>query len=102
MTITLDQRNRVIQGSIRDILGEKREFKCVASTESLGRDGIVLMTAGLSLADFRRNPVVLYQHDAARPIGRATEIAAVGSQVRATVQMAPPGVSEDADRVWGL
>lgn len=79
-----------------------RTVTVVASTESLGRDDIVLISGGIDLTNYRTNPVVLWQHDPACPIGRATEIGVIGTDLVATVEFAPEGVSHHADTVYGL
>ena len=56
-------------------LAEKRQVRTVVSTETQVRDDLVVLTAGIDLADYRKNPVVLWAHDPAVPIARATTIA---------------------------
>ena len=42
----------------------------VLSDESLNADGFQVSTPGIDLARFRANPVMLYEHDAHKVIGR--------------------------------
>ncbi len=79
-----------------------REITARASDETPGRDGLILKTAGIGLANFRRNPVVLAGHDPDRPVGTCTRIAAVGNALLADISFAPGGISATADEVCAL
>lgn len=47
------------------------------STEEVDRDGDIVRAAGLDLAAYKQNPVVLYAHDSHEvPVGRAVEVVA--------------------------
>jgi HK97 family phage prohead protease len=83
-------------------LAEKRQVRVTCSTPDVGRDGLVLETAGIDLAAFRTNPVVLWQHDADKPVARAIQIGVEGDALKALVQFPPDGVSATADEVYGL
>lgn len=84
------------------VLAEQRQVRVVVSTEEIGRDNIVMMTAGIDLAPYLRNPVVLWQHDPGRPVARAISLAAEGDRLVALVQFPESGVSATADEVYGL
>lgn len=50
---------------------EPRRFRAVISTDSLDRDGEVLVPAGMDATPYYRNPVVLWNHDTNKVIGKA-------------------------------
>ncbi len=81
---------------------ERRQVRVTVSTETLGRDNLIVVTAGISLGAFRSNPVVLYQHNADWPIARAADIGARGDDLVSLVQFPTQGISPRADEVYGL
>ncbi len=78
------------------------EVLVCASTEVLARDGHVLVQAGLDLTNYRRNPIVLFQHQQDCPVGTATALGLDGDKLLAKVEFAPIGVSSEADKVRAL
>jgi hypothetical protein len=91
-------RTRIVAAPHFRFFADTREISATISTEELGRDNIIVMSSGLDFGDYmRRNPIVLFDHDAARPVGRSTAVWRVGSTVEARCRFADPGVSEDAD-----
>jgi Escherichia/Staphylococcus phage prohead protease len=78
------------------------EVEVIVSTSELARDGHVIDVAGMDLANFRRNPIVLWQHLPECPVGRAETIRLAGDKILARVKFAPTGVSEIADQTRGL
>jgi HK97 family phage prohead protease len=79
-----------------------RQVKVVASDGSRDRCGDILVPEGCQLANFRRNPVVLAQHDANQPIGRCPAISADTAAVTALIQFPETGVNERADLYCAL
>jgi HK97 family phage prohead protease len=74
-----------------------RQVKVIASDGTVDRMGDILVPSGCDLTNYRRNPVVLAQHDSSQPIGRCSYIAVVGNQVLATIDFPPIGQSETGD-----
>ena len=76
-----------------DVLPEERSVAARISTVSVDRDGDVLLPSGIDVADFAKNPVVLFGHDSGRiPVGKALRITRRPDAVEATVKFAsrPP------------
>jgi HK97 family phage prohead protease len=58
---------------------------------------------GWDLDNYRRNPVVLWAHDAlSPPIGRASNIRVEGNRLLGDVEFAPPELSPFADEIYRL
>jgi HK97 family phage prohead protease len=79
-----------------------REFKFVGATSQLGRDGHVIVPAGVRLGNFRRNPVILWQHMPDSPVARCITISVVDGELRGTGEFPPLGTSNLADMACGL
>jgi HK97 family phage prohead protease len=79
-----------------------RQVRVRASTEDLGRDGLVVMSEGIDIGPFRKNPVVLWQHQPEAPVARVTRIAIAEGALDAEIEFAPEGVSRVADEICGL
>ena len=75
----------------------------VVSDESPDRMGDVIRAQGWELAEYRKNPVVLWQHRASDPpIGRAERVWTYAKQLLAKIQLAPPGTSPIVDTLRKL
>jgi len=70
------------------------------STTSVDRDGDVLLPSGLMAEEYRRNPVVLMQHDPDRVLGRATNLRTTSNAVMAQVQFAERPDSLPTNLEW--
>jgi len=83
---------------------EQGIYELMPSTESIDRDGDVLVAEGADLANYRRNPVVMYAHDYSDlPVAKAIDIQSVpGVGLRAKIQFPPIGDSPKADAVHKL
>lgn len=82
-------------------LGE-REIGVIASTDELARDGDIVIPAGIDLTAYKRNPVVLFNHEYSRIVGIATAVGVDDGKLAARIQFVPEGVSPDADLVCNL
>ena len=69
------------------IVGGK--FKAVISTDSVDRDGEVMVPAGMNAKDYERNPVLLWNHDPSQPIGRSISLKREDSSIVAEFEFAP-------------
>lgn len=69
----LEQRKEFL-ASIKEE-GDAGRFEVVASTESVDRQGEIVMQEGIDIKNYMQNPVILFGHDYwSLPIGKATEI----------------------------
>lgn len=95
---------KAVACEIKAIANQPGIYEVMASTESLDRQGDVLVSTGAKLDNYRRNPVVLWAHDYSRlPVARSLDIQPVpGVGLRATMEFAPAGVDPFIDAVRSL
>jgi len=75
--------------------GDMRALRFTISTGSVDREQDRIALAGWDLANFKRNPVVLWGHDASRlPIGRAYDLQIAGGGLKASVEFIPADTPE--------
>jgi len=79
-----------------------RRIKCIVATESLARDGNIIVVSGIDLAGFKRSKTVLWNHDANQPVAQCVDIRCVGNTLQAEVEFPPVGTSPKADEVYSL
>jgi HK97 family phage prohead protease len=71
------------------------------STTSIDRDGEVLLPSGIDLKDFRKNPVVLLNHDqGGLPVGRAVSVKRSSDGIIAEVQFAERPAGHPSSVEW--
>jgi HK97 family phage prohead protease len=85
---------------VQDALGE-RQIRVVASDPTPDRAGDVVVPAGCVLVNYRKNPIVLADHDQTKPIGNAEAVVRNG-RLEALITFAPAGASEKADEYCAL
>lgn len=78
-----------------------RQIRVRASDATQDRVGDVMDVSGCDLTSFRENPIVLFSHDPAHPIGRAS-LGVSGYALEGVVTFAPEGASRKADEVCAL
>jgi HK97 family phage prohead protease len=79
-----------------------RQVRVVASDGTTDRMGDILDPAGCQLANFRRNPIVLAQHNSEEPIARCPSITANDVQVTALIEFPAAGVNVRSDEYLAL
>lgn len=91
---------------IDQIGGDQRALRFTISTAAVDREQDRIALAGWDLANFRRNPVVLWGHDASRlPIGRAFDLRIEDAALKASVEFIPietPEGGQFAESVYRL
>lgn len=77
-------------------------FRFVMSDESVDRVGDVIRAKGWDLEDFQKNPVALWGHDHAKPIGVWENVAVVGKKLIGNLRLAKKGTSPEIDTIRSL
>ena len=85
-----------------EVEADGRTMRFVASDESTDRYGDVVVAKGWQLEAFRKNPVLLWSHNASAPIGTVPEIGVTGKRLLATVKFTDKGINPQADLVCAL
>lgn len=81
---------------------EDGQFEFVASDESEDRYGDIIRVAGWELANYKRNPIVLFQHMASNPVGISTKTWIDGKKLLARIKLAAEGTSPFIDTLRKL
>jgi uncharacterized protein len=82
---------------------EPRQIRFTISNESIDSDGDVISSKGWDLAQFKRNNIVLWQHDRnALPVGKVVDIGVEGNALKATVEFPEATINDHADKVFQL
>ena len=77
------------------IESDKRALRFTISTASVDREQDTIAVNGWDLANYRKNPVVLWGHDSWRlPIGRGFDVAVEGGALKASVEFVPEDLPE--------
>ncbi len=81
---------------------DDRMITVTISTQTIGRDDLMMVSEGVDLQAYRSNPVVLWQHNPDWPVARTVDIGVIGDDLVARVQFPAEGVSEQCDEIYGL
>ncbi len=64
-----------LRGSVQKVAGEENKYRVLASTSSIDRQGDSIDQSGWQLANYFKNPVMLWAHDYSElPIAKATNV----------------------------
>jgi HK97 family phage prohead protease len=78
-----------LTASIRKAAGKASTFVATITTDSVDRDGEVVVPAGMNSKDYERNPVLLYEHDVLKPIGKMLKMKRGDRSIEAEFALAP-------------
>ena len=81
---------------------EDGTYEFVASDESIDRYGDMIMVDGWELANYKRNPVALFQHQHSNPIGIASKVWIEGKELKCRIKLAAEGTSPFIDSLRKL
>lgn len=62
---------KALNASFAEVAGG---FEAVITSDSIDRDGEVVVPQGMNSTEFERNPVLFYNHDYAQPIGKCVSL----------------------------
>lgn len=68
--------------------GDGIKVDATITTETIDRDGEVLISQGMDASEYEKNPVVFYNHDYAQPIGKITDIRRAQGKIDASIEFA--------------
>jgi len=78
-----------LQASIRKASGKASTFVATITTDSVDRDGEVVVPGGMNSRDYERNPVLLYEHDVQKPIGKMLSMKRMDRAIESEFALAP-------------
>jgi uncharacterized protein len=87
-------------GAVRKV--GAREVRVRMASNAFGRDNMIVEPAGIDLSDFRRNPIVLRDHDPTKPVARAIGFDQRPDALEALIRFASFGISSLADETYDL
>lgn len=82
--------------------GDDAALEFVLSDETVDRYGDVIEAAGWALAQFRKNPIALFAHSSAFPIGTWADVRVEGRRLIARLILAARGTSPRIDELISL
>lgn len=99
-TLTMQRKFVAAQVIADKGLGERQiRVICSDATEDRAKD--IMVPSGCQIADYRKNNIVLADHDPTKPIGNA-EVEIKADRVESLITFAPAGISPKADEYCGL
>ena len=81
--------SKTLSASIRKSAGKARTFTATITTDSVDRAGEVVIPAGMNSKDYERNPVLLYEQDTLKPIGKMLKMKRGDRAIEAEFALAP-------------
>ena len=86
-----------LQASIVKAAGKPSTFVATITTDSVDRDGEVVVPSGMHSRDYERNPVLLYEHDPKQPIGKMLKMVRKERSIEAEFALAPRPASHEGE-----
>lgn len=78
------------------------QYEFVASDETPDRYGDIVRASGWELANYKRNPIVLFQHQSSNPVGIATKVWVESKALMIRIKLAAEGTSPFIDTLRKL
>lgn len=86
-----------LQASIVKAAGKASTFVATITTDSVDRDGEVVVPGGMYSRDYERNPVLLYEHDPKQPIGKMLGMKRKERSIEAEFALAPRPANHEGE-----
>ncbi len=97
-----DMLRKLYQTTVKAL--DELTFEATITTGAVDRDGQIVRPEGLDIANYMKNPVVMYGHDYSMlPVAKALAVHADGEALVAKFQFPPEGTYDFADtvrRMW--
>lgn len=90
-----------IQISQPDEISQK-QFVFEITNNKLDRDSDTVNISGVDLSNFMKNPVVLFNHDRSKLVGKAKNLNVESGRITAEIEFPEKGISPMADEVAGM
>ena len=101
--IPMKSISKKLKVELKNFDEEERSFDAIASTEAVDRDGDILRVNGWKLKNFKKNPVVLWGHNATLlPIAKATNIKVENNQLVFTPKFVSAELNPFAEQVYQM
>lgn len=81
--------SKALKATIRKAAGKPSTFSATITTDAVDRDGEVVVPSGMNSKDYESNPVLLYEHDVTRPIGKMLSMKRGDRFIEAEFALAP-------------
>lgn len=81
---------------------EKRSCQFVMSSQDIDRDMDIVVTRGIDLTDFEKNPIALMNHRSDMPLGRWEDVAKKPKRLEGTAVLADEGTAPHVDMMAGM
>lgn len=78
------------------------QYEFVASDETVDRYGDVVRASGWELINYKRNPIVLFQHQSSNPVGIAMKVWIESKRLMSRIKLASEGTSPFIDTLRKL
>lgn len=83
--------------------GDSRTLTFTISTASVDRMGDTIALDGWKLENYRKNPVVLWAHDASLlPVAKSNQVFTEGTKLKSVAEFTPPGMAKFNDTVFEM
>ena len=73
---------------IKEYNEAERTITMIGSTETADRVGDIVKMAGVDLSNYKKNPIILFNHDYDKPIGKALDVQVIDNKLVFKIQFA--------------